>query len=226
MRWTNRSTLVTPAFVERVRLRRAALRYAEHGWAVTPGACLSGDRFTCGRLGCPIMGCHPALAEWAAAASTDAARIGAWWDRLPHTVLLATGGAFDVLEVPAALGLRVLEAARTHTAAPDRTDASGPVAVTPTGRWMFLVRPGEALRTELDNYLDMVLHGPGSWIPAAPTRTPEGPVRWAVPPEQTRWQLPAAAVVQALLVDALGSLGRPPRTVAVPRQISTGRRAA
>ena len=172
------------------------------------------------------MGCHPALAEWAAAASTDAARIGAWWDRLPHTVLLATGGAFDVLEVPAALGLRVLEAARTHAAAADRTDARGPVAVTPAGRWMFLVRPGEALRTELDNYLDMVLHGPGSWIPAAPTRMPEGPVRWAVPPEQTRWQLPAAAVVQALLVDALGALARPSRTVAVPRQISTGRRAA
>lgn len=174
------------------------------------------------------MGCHPALADWADAASTDAACIGAWWDRQPHTVLLATGGAFDVLEVPATLGLRVLEAARLHGGAlgPNRTDARGPVAVTPAGRWMFLVRPGESLRTELDNYLDMVLHGPGSWIPAAPTRMPEGPVRWAVSPEQTRWRLPAAAVVQALIVDALGTLARRSRAVAVPRQVSTGRRAA
>jgi hypothetical protein len=191
MRWTNRSTPAAPTFVDRMRLRRAALRYAEHGWAVTPGACL-----------------------------TD--------DRRRRAVLLATGGAFDVLEVPAALGLPVLGTARLHAGVlgPNRTGGRGPVAVTGGGRWMFFVRPGERLRTELANCLDVVLHGPGSWIPAAPTRMPEGPIRWAVPPEQTRWQLPAAAVVQGMLVDALCALGRPSRTMAVPRQVSTGRRAA
>jgi hypothetical protein len=241
MWWKNRPALVPPAFVDRVRLRRAALRYVDRGWSVTPGACLAGSRFVCGRPGCPITSCHPALDDWQEAAGTDIARVAAWWHRRPHTVLLTTGGAFDVLEVPAALGLRVTAAAELRAAMIGRPDGGepadgsrgdaadsgrGPVAVTPTGRWMFFVRPGAPLCTELDNRVDVVLHGPGSWIPAAPSRMPEGPVRWAVAPEQTRWIIPASETVQGMLVDALGALGRRTRTVAVPRQVSTSRRAA
>jgi hypothetical protein len=165
---------------------------------------------------------------WEESAGTDIARVAAWWRRRPHTVLLATGVAFDVLEVPASLGLRVLGAVRLQdgVGGPGRDDARGPVAVTPTGRWMFLVLPGAALRTELDNRLDVVRHGPGSWVPAAPTRMAEGPVRWAVAPEQTQWQLPTSQVVQEMLVDALGAVGRRARPVSVPRQVSTSRRAA
>ena len=228
MRWNIRPTFGPPAFVDRTRLRRAALRYVEHGWSVTPGACLAGSRFVCGRPGCPIPSCHPALDGWEESASTDIARVAAWWRRRPHSVLLATGRAFDVLEVPASLGLRVLGATRLHAGVggPHGTDAQGPVAVTPTGRWMFLVRPGEPLRTEVDCCLDVVHHGPGSWIPAAPSRMVEGPVRWAVTPEQTRWQVPPSSVVQGMLVDVLAAQGRRPRPVAVPRQLSTSRRAA
>jgi hypothetical protein len=214
MRWHNRPNFVPPALVDRVRLRRAALRYVEHGWSVTPGACLAGTRFICGRPGCPIQRCHPALDAWEESASTDIARVAAWWRRRPHTVLLTTGTAFDAIDVPAALGLRALGSAQ------------GPVAVTATGRWMFLVRPGEPLRSELDNRLDVVRHGAGSWIPAAPSRMIEGPVRWTVAPEQSRWELPVAADVQQVLVDALTALGRRTRPVAVPRQVSTSRRAA
>ncbi len=228
MGWRTRPTINPPAFVDRVRLRRTALRYVEHGWSVTPGACLAGHRFVCGRPGCPIMACHPALDEWEESVGTDVARVAAWWRRRPHAVLLATGRVFDALEVPAALGLRVLTAARLHAGAagPNDTDPRGPVAVTPTGRWMFLVRPGEALCSTLDNRLDVVRHGRGSWIAAPPSRMPEGPVHWAVAPEQTRWELPASDAVQALLVDALGALGRRTRPVSVPRQVSTSRRAA
>jgi hypothetical protein len=229
MWWKNRPALVPPAFVDRVRLRRAALRYVDHGWSVTPGACLAGSRFVCGRPGCPILACHPALDGWEESAGTDISRVAAWWHRRPHTVLLTTGGAFDALEVPASLGLRASAAAdmRAGVVGRDHHDSGrGPVAVTPTGRWMFLVQPGTPLRTELDNRLDVVLHGPGSWIPAAPSRMPEGPVRWAVAPEQTRWELPPSDVVQGMLVDALEALGRRTRTATVPRQVSTSRRAA
>jgi hypothetical protein len=141
-------------------------------------------------------------------------------------VLLATGWRFDVLEVPAALGLRVLPAVRPPGGplGAGWADAGGPVAGTAAGRWMFLVRPGEPLRSELDHRLDVVRHGRGSWIPAAPSRAVEGPVRWAVPPERTQWRLPDPGLVQALLVDALGA-GREPR-ITVPRQLSTTRRAA
>jgi len=231
MQWSIGRPFVPPSLLDqldRLGLRRAALRYAAHGWAVTPGACLTGHRFSCGRPGCPIMMCHPAVESWEDEATTDPARIAGWWRRRPHTVLLATGGAFDVLEVPAALGLRVLGATRlvSGVLGAQRSDARGPVAVTAAGRWMFLVRPGEPLRPELDHRLDVVRHGRGSWVPAAPSRMLEGPVRWAVPPERTQWRLPAAEIVQGMLADALGSLGSAyDGHPIVPRQLSTSRRA-
>jgi hypothetical protein len=230
MQWNARRPFSRPTILDRVRLRRAALRYAAHGWAVTPGACLDGHRFDCARPGCPIMGCHPAIESWEDAASADADLVSAWWRRRPHAVLLATGQAFDVLEVPAALGLRVLGSARLHAGVLGRehVDARGPVAATPAGRWMFLVRPGTLLRPELDRRLDVVRHGHGSWVPAAPSRMPDGPVRWAVAPDETGWRLPESAIVQARLVDALAATGhRPVASVpTVPRQMSTSRRAA
>jgi len=229
MQWSNRQPFGRPTVLDRLLLRRAALRYAAHGWAVTPGACFTGHRFACGRPGCPIMGCHPAIESWEDDTSTDAAQVARWWRRRPHSVLLATGWKFDALEVPAALGLRVLGTARLHSGVlgADRADVRGPVAVTPDERWMFLVRPGGAVRSELDGRLDVVRHGRGSWIPAAPSRTPAGPVRWAVSPEQVHWRLPDPDAVQGMLVDALGTAGRRPAfPVTVPRQMSTARRAA
>jgi hypothetical protein len=213
--------LIPASFVDqldRLRLRRAALRYAAHGWPVTPGAWLSGHRFACGRPGCPIMTCHPALESWEDSASVFAPAIHDWWRSHPHTVLLATGSAFDALEVPAALGVRVLGTARL------RSLALGPVAVTAAGRWTFLVRPGMPLRSELDQRMDIVRHGLGSWIPAAPSRLLEGFVRWAVGPDQCAWNLPDPAIIQAVLVGALSSVRTPHPTV--PRQMSTSRRAA
>jgi hypothetical protein len=218
-----------PPLLDRFLLRRAALRYAAHGWAVTPGACLTGHRFACDRPGCPIMGCHPATPSWEDDATTDTARVAAWWRHRPHAVLLATGSRFDVLDVPEALGRRVLGTSRLRGGplGRDRAAVPGPVAVTPAGRWMFLVRPGLPLRRELEVCLDVVRHGRGSWVPAAPSRTPEGPVRWAVSPDQVDWRLPEPDAVQAMLVDGLGTLGRRGvPAVAVPRQLSTARRAA
>ena len=130
--------------------------------------------------------------------------------RRGEAVLLVTGSELDALEVPATWG--------------SRADRRGPVAVTATGRWIFLVRPGTPLRPELDRRLDVVRHGPGSWIAVAPSRLPEGPVRWAVTPGKTRWRLPDAEVVQRMLVEALAA--GPVRRPVVPRQLSTSRRAA
>ena len=220
MQWTARGPFVPPALLDRLdraHLRRAAISYAAHGWPVTPGAWLTGHRFACGRPDCPIMSGHPALESWADNATTDLGRVQAWWRRRPYAVLLTTGGPVDALEVPAVLGRRVLDPA-------GGADSVGPVAVTAAGRYMFLVRAGVPLRTELDSQSDIVRHGPGSWIPAAPSRLPDGPVRWAVDPERTGWRLPDAELVQTLLTGALGTV-RTTRTV-VPRQWSTARRAA
>uniref|UniRef100_UPI0037237F56 DNA primase n=1 Tax=Actinoplanes sp. NPDC049265 TaxID=3363902 RepID=UPI0037237F56 len=131
---------------------------------------------------------------------------------------LATGLRFDALAVPDLLGLRVLGATRLH-AELDLPDLRGPVLGTPAGSWLFLVRPGAPLRSDLEGVPGIVRHGRGSWVPAAPGRTDEGPVRWVVPPERVNWRLPASAAVQGILA------GLPiPRTV-LPRQMSTLRRA-
>ena len=42
--------------LSRRRLRRAAVRFAEHGWDVVPGAYLTADRYHCGP-GCTTMAC-------------------------------------------------------------------------------------------------------------------------------------------------------------------------
>jgi len=226
MQLTNHQPFGPIDVLDRLRYRRAARRYAAHGWPVTPGAIFLGDRFDCGRPGCPIMRCHPADESWEDGATTDEALVANWWRNRPHVVLLATGWRFDALEVPAALGVRLLGTARLH-AGLDLADARGPVAEVPSGSWFFLVRPGTPLRSELEGCLDIVRHGRGSWIPAAPTRTAEGPVRWLVEPDRVGWRLPAAAAVQSMLVAALGDRLRSPRRVAaVPRQLSTTRRAA
>lgn len=176
-------------------LRRAALRYVEHGWPVVPGAYLAGERFTCG-AGCPTFGCHPAYQPWESSVTWERRLTGRLWTLKPFAVLLPTGYAFDVLEVPAHIG--------TAT-----TRLAGPIALTPLGRWMFLVRPGAELHPELAAHHDVVLHGPGSWIPAPPTRTPDGRVRWLVAPHECGWRLPDSWQVQWAMAVAAPRLALP-----------------
>jgi hypothetical protein len=186
----------TRARYRRMRLRHAALVYARHGWMVLAGSRLCGDRFKCGP-GCRTIACHPVAQRWDEAATTDAATIEKNWRRSPFSVLLPTGSTFDAVEVPARMGARMGDA------------TAGPVLVTPTGQWLFLVSPGERLRPELARHHDVVLHGLGSWIPAPPVRAPEGPMRWAVAPSESDWRLPEPRPVQSALVATLSWLGFP-----------------
>jgi hypothetical protein len=174
-------------FWQRSVLRRAALRYAEQGWPVIPGAVLISDRYVCGPL-CPTIAVHPALDDWETAASSEWSDVDGWWGKAPYSVLLATGGPFEVIEVSESVGAAAARRIRT-----------GPVAVTPAGRWMFLVAPGAALRPELRAQPDLVLHGRGSWIPAPPTRTPAGRIRWEVHPAGVGWRMPNAGALQQVL---------------------------
>jgi hypothetical protein len=141
--------------------------------------------------------------EWAKVASSDLSDVDSWWARAAFSVLFATGHFFDVIEAPARL-----VAPLVHNGW-----FSAPIAVTPEGRWMLLVAPGEALRPELDAQLDVVLHGTGSWVPAPPTRTPRGRVRWVIHPQQVGWRLPDPYVVQTALVTQL-TRTPPPATLA------------
>jgi hypothetical protein len=190
-------------------MRRAALRYADHGWDIVPGACLVGTRFDCDQPGCHTVACHPAVPHWEVVAGRDPHLIRDWWRTLHHAVLLATGRSVDVLEVPMALGRPVAAAVR------------GPVCVAPSGRMLFLVRPGQGLRPELRQRIDVVLHGIGSWVPLPPTDHPGGRMRWETRPEESDWRLPDSYAVQSLLLAAVQTLTeqtaqRPKRTVSRP----------
>jgi hypothetical protein len=144
---------------------------------------------------------------WEQAASHDRGRVEDWWRYAPHSLLLATGVAFDVVEVPAPLGALVV-------GSPDwRGPVRGPVATTPTGRWMFLVAPAPLLLPDLASRLDVVRHSRGSWVPAPPTRLVEGAVRWIVPPAEVAWRLPDGYEAQRLLADALPTIVPQARSV-------------
>ncbi|GAA1768339.1 bifunctional DNA primase/polymerase [Luedemannella helvata] len=191
-----------PQAVRRSLLRRAALRYADHEWPVLPGAFLDRGRYSCGPM-CPTVACHPAVNGTPGEVSYERDELEQWWSAAAFSVLFATGTAFDVIEVPAALG------AAARDAAPP-----GPVAVNPNGHWMFFVAPGDALRPELAKRLDMVLHGSGSWVPAPPTYTPLGRVHWEVSPESVGWRLPWTYAVQHAIVGALPAARPAPATTA------------
>jgi bifunctional DNA primase/polymerase-like protein len=193
----------------RAALRRAAIRYAAHGWPVIPGAYLVHDRFLCGPL-CPTVGCHPAVPDWPRQATVDRATVTGWWSAGAYSVLLATGTAFEVIDTPARFG----------ASAAAVLGGTGPVAVTPTGRWLYLVAPGTPLRAELAARFDVVLHGPDSWIPVPPTVSPTGPIRWHIAPHRIGWRLADAGQVQRVLLAELRGSTRTPantgRTTAVP----------
>src|SRR5690348_6142040 len=98
---------------ERPKLRRAAVRYAEQGWHVVPGAYLVGRRlgkhggprrFDCGEIGCRTVACHPTPDDWETMRRLTVTGVNEWWRVHPYSVLLATGHRFDVLEVPGRLG--------------------------------------------------------------------------------------------------------------------------
>jgi Bifunctional DNA primase/polymerase, N-terminal len=191
----------------RARLRRAAMRYAGHGWPVVPGAVLVGARYRCGPL-CPTVACHPAVDGWDQRATVDKSIVDAWWRADAFSVLVATGRAFDVLELAAGPDLVA-------------TDWPGPLLRAPSGGLMFLLRTGAALHPELAARADVVLHGVGSWIAVPPTRAPVGHLRWIVAPPASAWRLPDAEPVQAWL---LSRLVQTPPTSTLPARTHLARR--
>jgi hypothetical protein len=95
---------------------------------------------SCDRIGCPAPGAHPISAAWQVEATTDPAMAEALWTARPDAnVILATGRVFDVLDVPAPLGLTALNLMAGVDIKP------GPVALS-AGTGLFLCadprRPG------------------------------------------------------------------------------------
>jgi hypothetical protein len=132
------------------------------------------------------------------------------------TLMLITGSALDVLEVPAAIGRGICAQLRA-------ADIVVPVAATPTGSWWYPVTPGAALPAVLRGAKGVVLHA-GDAIAAPPSQVPDGWVHWRVPPAACDYGVAAAdlifsaaATAVALRADDDGHPGaqRPAGVVAV-----------
>lgn len=108
-------------------------------------------------------------------------------------LLLATGTALDVVEVPAVVGRQVCAQLRA-------AGLAVPVAATPTGSWWFPVEVGVTLPAALRDRADVVVHTDGAAVLAPPSETPDGWVHWRVAPALSGYRpSPSGAIVAAIV---------------------------
>jgi hypothetical protein len=180
----------------RVVMRDAALGYASRGIPVLPlhyplphhgdlrpipgGQQLAeGSHCSCRDPGCGQPAKHPLGAlvpHGVKDATTNRARILAWWTRHPQANIgLATGHRFDVLDVDGPQGEQAI---RTLAASHD-LQSSGPLVRTGGGGWHFYLTPtglGNVHPADLE-HVDW--RGRGGYVVAPPSRHASGhPYRW------------------------------------------------
>jgi hypothetical protein len=196
--WNSSPALYGPAVygpaVYGAELRAGALCLVDHGWPVVPGTWSRGGGW-CGPESPEAAGA-PVPVRGVASARSDPATVGEWWSEAPYSVLLATGEALDVVEVPAWMGRRMATMLRS-------VDVVAPIAATPTGRWWFPVTPGGAELPEEVADADAVRHGEGSWVLAPPSECADGLVHWRVHPASCGWRLPASELVHGAAAEAV-----------------------
>ncbi len=106
-------------------------------------------------------------------------------------LLLVTGTALDVLEVPAAVGRGICAQLRA-------VDAVAAVAATPTGSWWYPIATGAVLPADLRDADGVVLHTGGAFVLAPPSQVPDGWVHWRVAPALTGYRvLPVDLIIPA-----------------------------
>lgn len=109
-------------------------------------------------------------------------------EQSPSTLLVVTGRALDVLEVPAAVGHGICAHLRS-------ADVVVPVAATPSGSWWYPVSAGAELPDALRAEPGVVMHGAGDAVAAPPSRVPDGWVHWRVAPALCGYRVPAADLI-------------------------------
>ncbi|MFJ8001377.1 bifunctional DNA primase/polymerase [Streptomyces sp. NPDC096310] len=191
----------------------SAVRYAEERhWEVFPGTRLvpvtGGERCSCERTECPSPGAHATGPDWAALATGSPAAVRRLWSKQPGaSVLLPTGRAFDVLDVPESAGFLAL-------ARMERMSLTlGPVACTPDRRMVFFVLTGGAAKADAlvrklgwdPEAVDLVARGEGHYVAAPPTRVGgRGAVQWVCGPTPANRWLPDVAELISPLAYACG----------------------
>jgi hypothetical protein len=194
-------------------LRDAALGYASRGIPVLPlhsplphhGDLQSVSNHqeptvrtccSCRDPGCGQVGKHPLgslVPHGVKDATTNRARVLAWWSRHPHANIgLATGRQFDVLDVDGPIGEQAIrDFARQHG-----LQSSGPLVRTGGGGWHYYLAPtgvGNASPTDLE-HVDW--RGRGGYVVVPPSRHASGhPYQWVdgrdldIPVPEVPWVL-------------------------------------
>ena len=200
------------------RLAAAAAGYARLGWPVCLGAHppgqSAGRACSCDRVGCPSPGAHPLSPAWQMLASTDLDTVGRWWLTMPEAnVILPTGRVFDVLDVPARVGMTALSRMERSGLRP------GPVAISAGDRAYFFVRTRGApadenewwschLDCEPEEVADVSglrWHCRDSYVIAPPSRYGNGGTRWLRNP--VSHELPDGLRLLEVLADACEEAG-------------------
>jgi Bifunctional DNA primase/polymerase, N-terminal len=169
---------------------QAARVYAALGYPVVPmHAAQPGGGCSCPDPGCPEAGKHPRLRGWQRLAAVDPAVVGEWWRRWPQANLgLATGRAFDVLDLDGQQGVEALRAAVLINPA----EHPGPVARTGGGGWHLLYAP-TALGNRVGLLCGVDWRGRGGLIVAPPSQHVSGRrYHWVRPPAATLPAVPPA----------------------------------
>jgi Bifunctional DNA primase/polymerase, N-terminal len=179
----------------RWRLRDAALRYASRGIPVLPlhyplphrdlqpvgsdQPPAVGSGCSCRDPGCGQPAKHPLgslVPHGVKDATTNRARILAWWTRHPQANIgLATGHRFDVLDIDGPTG----EAAIRTLAATHGLHSSGPLVQTGGGGWHYYLAPTGLGNVPPDGLAHVDWRGRGGYVVAPPSRHASGhPYRW------------------------------------------------
>jgi Bifunctional DNA primase/polymerase, N-terminal len=181
------------------QLRDAALGYASRGIPVLPLHYplshraelqpLTGDRplgpsapsvsCSCRDPGCGQPAKHPLgslVPHGVKDATTNRARILAWWTRHPQANIgLATGHTFDVMDVDGPSGAQAIRA----LAAAHDLESSGPLVRTGGGGWHFYLIPTGLGNAHPAGLAHVDWRGRGGYVVAPPSRHASGhPYQW------------------------------------------------
>jgi hypothetical protein len=182
-----------------VVLRDAALGYASRGIPVLPlhyplphhrgiqpvtddrqqAHPTVGTGCSCRDPSCGQIGKHPLgslVPHGVKDATTNRARVLAWWTQQPHANIgLATGHAFDVLDIDGPTGAQAIRAFAGH----HDLESSGPLVRTGGGGWHFYLAPtglGNARPRDLEQ---VDWRGRGGYVVAPPSHHHSGhPYTW------------------------------------------------
>lgn len=164
------TTSILPQQRTQVRLKQAALHYAEYfQWAVFPIHSLVNGRCTCGKECGRSAGKHPLTRNGFKDATNNKAILSRWWDQWPWANIgIATGRAsgFFVLDVDGDEGedsLRTL--LKKHGKLPDTAES----ITGGGGRHILFQHPGTDIRNVVRLAPGLDIRGDGGYIVAPPS---------------------------------------------------------